>query len=262
MYTLTTLHQLRIRLGLATTDTADDPQLLTALQHASRQIETTCGRRFSPHQRTLRHTITEATELLLDDDLLELLTLTNGDSTTIPLSDVLTQPTTAPHSLLYLTQGRVFTWQTTPRQAITVTGIWGWHDRPADQWRNSNDALNIIIGSTNTSLTLVNINGTDSSLESPRIQVGHLLRIDSEYLRVLAVNPATNQITVLRGVNGTTAASHAYATPIFTYQPAPDIIALTLRWAAMLYKEADHSLTPPPSLTRDLLPFRRHTLRR
>ena len=37
--------------------------------------------------------------------------------------------------------------------------------------------------------------------QSPRFQVGHLLKIDSEYLRVPAVNTLSDTLTVLRGVN-------------------------------------------------------------
>ena len=46
MYTLSTLDQLRTRLGLASTDTADDTRLMNALQAAAPQIERETGWRF------------------------------------------------------------------------------------------------------------------------------------------------------------------------------------------------------------------------
>ena len=88
-------------------------------------------------------------------------------------------------------------------------------------------------------INVTDADGTDIDQQSPRFQVGHLLRIESEYLRVLALDTATNQLTVQRGVNGTTAASHAQSTQIDTFQPAQVATMLNLRWAAWLYREPD-----------------------
>lgn len=87
-----------------------------------------------------------------------------------------------------------------------------------------------------TTLTVSDADGTDVDGVSPRFQVGHLLRIESEYLRVIAVDTGTNQLTVQRGVHGTTAASHAQDTAIETYQPVPAIRDLCMRYAELLYR--------------------------
>jgi hypothetical protein len=240
MYVLNTLFSLRARLGLATSETTDDPRLIAALQAAAFQVERAAGRRFSPRKAALQHTITRSTELLLDDDLLELTTLANGDGTTIPLNNVLLLPDDAPAGGLLLTAGSSFIWTQTPIQAVTVTGIWGWHDRWASAWRDSSDTVqNNPLGSSATSITVADADGADVTGETPRFQVGHLLKIETEYVRVLAVNTATNVLSVLRGVNGTSTASHALNTPIYTFQPVPDIAAIALRHAAHLYREPD-----------------------
>ena len=240
MYTLSTLYQLRERLGLASTDTADDARLLNVLQAAASQIERAAGRRFCPRRAALQHNYISSLEVLLDDDLLELISLTNGDGSTVNLNDVIPVPDEPPFSFLRLTGNSAFTWNTSPLQAITVTGIWGWHDHPADMWRNTTDTVqNNPLSSAATTLTVVDADGADSEGQLPRFQVGHLLKIDSEYLRVTAVNTATNILTVLRGVNGTTAASHTLNTLIYTYQPPAELNTLALRWAAWLYKEPD-----------------------
>lgn len=260
MYMLNTLYALRARLGLATSETSDDTRLLHALQAAAAQVERAAGRRFAPRKAALAHTITHPAELLLDDDLLELTTLANGDGTTIPLNSVILLPDDAPAGGLLLTAGSSFVWTHTPIQAVTVTGIWGWHDRWATAWRDSSDTVqNNPLSSGATSITVADADGADSTGEIPRFQVGHLLKIESEYLRVTAVNTATNVLTVLRGVNGTTAASHAQNTPIYSYQPAPDIAAITLTRAAQLYREPDSAAAA--AMLDALAPYRRYPVK-
>jgi hypothetical protein len=259
MYLLNTLYALRAHLGLATAETADDPRLIAALQAAAFQVERAAGRRFSPRKAALQHTITRATELLLDDDLLELSALANGDGTTVPLNNVILLPDDAPAGGLLLTAGSSFIWTQTPIQAVTVTGIWGWHDRWATAWRDTADTVqNNPLGSTATSITVADADGADTTVETPRFQVGHLLKIENEYLRVLAVNTATNVLTVLRGVSGTTAAAHALNTPIYTFQPVPDIAAIALTRAAHLYREPDAAAA---AILDSLAPYRRYPVK-
>lgn len=240
MYTLNTLHALRARLGLADSDTSDDARLLAALQAAAAQVERAAGRRFCPRQAVLHHTVHYPTELLLDDDLLELTTLTNGDGNNIPLENVILLPDDAPAGGVLLMAGSSFTWANSPVQAVSISGIWGWHNRWNEAWRASADTVqNNPLSSSATSLTVTDADGSDSNGETPRFQVGHLLSIESEYVRVLAVNTVSNVLTVLRGVNGTTAAAHPQNTPIYTYQPPADVAALALRWSSLLYREPD-----------------------
>jgi len=262
MYTIATLYQLRQRLGLAASETADDPRLLAALQAAAASIERTSDRRFCPRVAAIAHTVNPrcVTELLLDDDLLELTSLTNGDGSAISLSDVLTLPAEGPIAALRLKNARAFVWNDTPIKAISVAGKWGWHSDWAQAWRNTADTVqnNPLSGSA-TTITVADADGTDAENETPRFQVGHLLRIENEYLRVLAVNTSTNVLTVARGVGGTAAASHAQSTPIYTYQPDYDAQMLHLRWAMWLYKEPDNRAfsAPPATLTKALEGLRR-----
>ncbi|MEP6988023.1 MAG: hypothetical protein ABI970_20645, partial [Chloroflexota bacterium] len=168
-------------------------------------------------------------------------------------------PDEAPFSYLRLTGSSAFTWNTSPLQAITVNGIWGWHDRPIDMWRVTGDTVQSNpLSSSATTLTVTSAGGADSEAVTPRFQVGHLLKIDTEYLRVAAVNTITNVLTVLRAANGTSAASHTLNTPIYTYQPPAELNALALRWASGLYKEADSpTFATPGALQEAIAPFRR-----
>jgi hypothetical protein len=262
MYTIATLHQLRQRLGLAAAETADDARLLAALQAAAAQIERAAGRSFCPRVAAIPHSINPkyTTELLLDDDLLELTSLTNGDGSAISLNDVLALPAEGPIAVLRLTGGATFVWDETPLRAISVAGKWGWHDRWAEAWRNSADTVqNNPLSAGATTITVADADGADAENETPRFQVGHLLRIDSEYIRVLAVNTAANVLTVQRGAAGTTAASHTQNTAIHTYQPPLDAQMLHLRWAAWLYKEPDNRgfTSAPADLLKGLASLRR-----
>jgi hypothetical protein len=259
MYTINTLYALRARLGLVASETSDDARLLAALQAAAAQIEHAAGRHFCPRKAALQHSVRYPTELLLDDDLLELTGLANSDGTTIPLNNVILLPDDAPAGGLLLTNGGSFVWTQTPTQAITVTGIWGWHDRWASAWRDAADTVqNNPLSSGASTITVADADGADSTGETPRFQVGHLLKIENEYLRVLAVNTGTNALTVLRGVNGTTAASHAQNTPIFTYQPPADVAAIALRWASSIYREPDiAAAATAATLLESLAPYRR-----
>ncbi len=259
MYMFATLDQLRTRLGLTTIDTADDQRLIGVLQASAAQIERATGRRFCPRQKAIQHNYSSSLELLLDDDLLELTSLINGDGSLMNLTDVIPVPDEAPYSYLRLTGSSAFTWNMSPLQAVTISGIWGWHDRPTEMWRTSGDTVqNNPFGISAATLTVTDADGADNEGSFPRFQVGHLLKIDSEYLRVTAVNTLTNVLTVLRAANGTTAASHTLNTPIYTYQPPAEVNDLAQRWASWLYKEAESvAFAVPSALQEALSAFRR-----
>lgn len=257
MYTLCTLERLRQWLGLVDEDTADDARLREALAQAAAQIERAAGRRFSPRRAALPHTAAGVIELLLDDDLLELLALTNGDGRLIPLENVQLLPAEGPAGLLRLTSGAAFTWGETRLNAVTVTGIWGWHDRWDEAWRDSGDSVQGGLDADAGVLAVSDADGADAAGEQPRFQAGQLLKIADEYLRVLAVDTAANTLAVERGANGTEAASHPADAAIYIYQPPADVAALALRRAAWLVRSADHPEAPPDDLNAALAGLRR-----
>lgn len=258
MYTIATLYRLRQRLGFSDTDTAEDARLLAALGAATAQIEQAAGRRFIPRKATLTHTITDATELLLEDDLLELTAVTDGDGSSVDVGDVLLRPVEGATGVLQRVDGGGFTWVKSPVQAVSVTGIWGYHDRWPEAWRATGDSVqdNPLIAGAAT-LKVNDADGTDADGESPRFQVGQLLQVGTEYVWVLAV--AGNTLTIQRGANGTIAAEYAQSTPIAAYRPPLDVEMLCLRWAAWLYKEPDNRVvaSTPNSLSAGLGGLRR-----
>lgn len=247
MDTLTTLYALRQHLGFDPTDTADDGRLLAALQAATQAIERHTQRTFLPRLATLPHDVDlrDVREVLLRDDLLALVQVINGDGNALALSDVLVLP----GGVLRLLNGNAFTFLDTPSQAVQVRAIWGHHPDYAHAWMSSGDTVhNAPLLATETTLSVS---------DAQHFQVGQVLRIGDEFLRVQAADAGTNALTVERGARGTVAAQHAAAAPIAIYQPAPDVAAVCLQWATWVYRSPDTPTTPPPPLRDALATLRR-----
>jgi hypothetical protein len=242
--TYATLDALRNRFGLASTDTGDDARLLDKLRQAASQLDRYTGRSFAPLVATRKFDYQDRKTLIFRGfDLLSLTSITNGDGTTvidpsaiIPLGgDV--GPIWGVELNLTLAY---FYYLTTKTRCIQVAGIWGWHDDYASAWKSSGDSIpGGGITSSATSFTVTSVSGADAWNLTPRFQVGQLLRVDSEYISVVGVNSGTNTLTVVRGVSGSTAATHTAGTAISVYVPPADIVEIALRWAGWLYKSED-----------------------
>ena len=126
------------------------------------------------------------------------------------------------------------------QKTLTVLGAWGWQDEVIN-----GDTLNGAVSSTTT--TIVKTNG------SAAIYSGNTIRIDSEQLYVRAKN-GTN-LTVFRGVNGTTAATHADVSNIYVYQYPSDVVEACLAIARDRWRSREAGTTaiigtPGAAITR------------
>lgn len=171
----------------------------------------------------------------VDDDLLEVFAfMTDNGNTTITSSNYYLKSgrsyNHAPYSRIELKYGgtpEILTWTGTPQQANTVSGVWGYHEQWADAWAQVDTVQDnpLLIGST--SLTVSDANGVDEQGWSPRFQIQQLARLgtgeDAEYVYLIDVNVSTNVLTIVRGVNGTTAAEWAQGTAIYLYRPMAEI---------------------------------------
>jgi len=242
MYTIATLDDLRRHLNLSATDSAEDSDLLQRLQAASQLIESLTQRRFCPRSQTREITLDRPgqSELILPDDLLELRSLSIG-GVAMNLADIRLLPDDrdAPASVLRVAQGAALRFGDDNSASISIGGIWGWHDRWTEAWRDSGDTVrDAALNALADAITVSDAAGSDQDGRSPRFQVGQLLRIDAEYLRVTAIDSAKNQLTVLRGVQGTAAAAHRRGATIETYSPPAAIRDLTLRFATLMTQSA------------------------
>lgn len=268
MYTVVTLFQLRAHMGLRPDETADDHRLLWALGAATRHCERYTGRKLLPHHATHyldvdRH---HPKELLLDDDLLELTGVTNGDGRSIPLSQLRRLPNARqPASALRLNNGSQFVYRETPLAAVAVAGIWGWHDDWARAWRDTGvtvqeDPL------TAAAVTLTAPAEEVAAGRTPRFQVGQLLRIEEEFLRLQRIEVAEDDsllLTVARGAQESQAGSHTVGTAIHRYHPPPDLAQAVLQLAAWLVQVQRQlaSQDLPPAIRTLLRGLRRTVVR-
>jgi hypothetical protein len=120
---------------------------------------------------------------------------------------------------------------------ILVTGIWGYHRNVDEGWVNSLDTLQAGIDDSTQTLTVLDADGTDLN-QRTRFEVNRLIRVDDEYMLITAIDTDTNELTVLRGVNGTFAVAHDSSTEIDVWYPVDDIVDATLSIAKMLYESS------------------------
>jgi hypothetical protein len=236
--TYATLDALKKRLDLTsvTLTTDEAARLLDKLRAASAQIDLHTGRRFTPYRATFNFDYRRALWLTFNGrSLLELIELINGDGSIIPNNAVSTLGNPA-WSIEVDGETAAFTFHRQRAHAITVTGIWGYHPDYANAWRASGASLTSALDASSTTVN-ASTSGADSRGNTPRFQVGQLIRIDSEYLHVIEVN--TNSLKAIRAANGTIAAAHSNAAPISIYTPPPEVTEIALRWAGWLLQLED-----------------------
>lgn len=121
-----------------------------------------------------------------------------------------------------------------PLTAI-ISGVWGYHRAYAQAWAAVDTLAAAIVSTTATTFTVADVDGGDPSGFIPRISAGNLVKVDDEIMEVIATTVATNTVTVRRGVNGTTAATHLIAAPVSTWQTDGTVRRVTARQAGLLY---------------------------
>lgn len=227
----------------------DDRILQRFCVQASRAFDRYCHRRFYPIRETRCFDHPDRiTELILDDDLLEVNTLTtdNGD-TTVSASDYFLMTGDVygrtPYSRIKMNaDGDQFnfeygeTWQ----RANAVDGLWGYHEDWSNAWANLDTVQDNPLGAATTTLTVADADGEDENGLTPRFQEQQLIRfgtgVTAEMAFVTQVDNSANTLTIRRGVNGSTAAQQANGTAIYVYRPMDDIRSALLTLSAYYYR--------------------------
>jgi len=243
MQSLIGLTRLTRHLGLEadSLDENESQRLVLAQSAATDGLERLTGRWLLP--RVLSVTLTPLARvrdsLALPHDLLELLSVTD-DGLVVPL-DALEH---TPDGLLRRTDGDAFR-----AESVTVRALWAYHPEPTHAWRDSATQTTSVIGELSPGVVVVGTTDSSDSLGlTPRFDVGHMMRLHDELMRVIAVNRTTHTLNFARAVNGSSAGHHDIGTLIHLYTPPHDLETLALRWAAWLYRQPDrpdHTLTPP-----------------
>ncbi|MDL1902983.1 hypothetical protein FBR02_19720 [Anaerolineae bacterium CFX9] len=252
LYTFATLDDLRLHLGLLPDETRDDRRLLDLLTAASAGIEQFTGRRFLPRRAV--YTLdapASGTVLALPDDLLQLISISDARGA-IPLEEIGLTPDHPPYAALESLTG--WQWQSRRRDAITVTGLWGWHGAWASAWYGSGDEVrDDPLTGASTVMQVVDVAGADTFARAPRFQIGQVLRIGDEFMQVLGINAEANLLTLRRAVLGTTNTVHTRFQSITIYLPPPAVAQAALLWAEALYRGHE---SPPPDALALIAPLR------
>ena len=223
----TSLDAAKNELGLS--DTTHDGKLKRYIERASAWVESWCHRWFIPITATRRYDFQESYNLWLDADLLAVTTLTNGDGAVLvdgtdfykyPLDD-------SPYTRLEIVAGtsKYFTYQTTKQRAISLLGRWGY----SEGYEDTGTTLGAAITST-TATTFTSSSGAS-------LEVGWCLLIDSEQLWIKSIS--SNTVTVQRGNNGTTAATHSNGATVYRYVPEPAVEEVVVMLASTWYNLRD-----------------------
>ena len=225
------------------TGTDDDGRLLQLVESVSRLVDRYCNRHFYVLNAT-RKFDGDGKPVLLVPDLISvdangLKTDDNKDrtfETTWPATDYLLLPSNADPATSANPQSRPYdrievdvdagTKQVFPegRQTVQVQGKWGWWQH----LKRATETANAVADTTTTSVTVSS--RTDG-------EAGHTILIDSEQMYVKSYSG--NTLTVVRGVNGATAASHGGGAAIDIYEYPGPIVEATIIQASRLWRRRD-----------------------
>lgn len=230
---LTTLSAYKRKRGI--TGTADDALLTEMIEEAGSWFSSRCQRAFVPYRGARYYdrysSRVHGYKLDLDEDLLEVLTLTASGTVLDSDGYVLQDANFNPYWQIQLLSSTGAAWGTPsePVNAIAVDGIWGYHTNYAAAWK----PLSALAENVNTSVTDFDVTAGQGS----RFDVLQYLQIGSEQMLITGI--ATDTLAVERGVNGTTAAAHATSDAVSAYQQTPDVRKAVNRIVDFFYDHRD-----------------------
>ena len=216
--------------ALTTTDLAE---LLRVLNDGARRVDDYCDRPFFAELATRTYDGNGKTQLWLPDDLLTVTTLKvddNGDGTyeiTLAVNtDYWLWPDNDtpkvridinPESTL------ISTWPS-GRRRVQIVGEWG--------YTNTTE----LVASVTTEVLDASETGVDVTAGTD-FSAGQTILVDSEQMYIASIT--TNTLTVVRGVNGTTAATHVTSSVVRRYVYEEAVAGAALMWAGRLWKRRE-----------------------
>ena len=249
--------------------TAQDSDLVLAVERASRFAESFCHRNFHATygaRYVQRHPRACPSELLLPEDLAtlsEILVDEDGDDTYeitlventdywVERDNDLDSNTPIVQLVLNPNGAQLSSWPTRYR-AVKITGLWGY------SYELESSTL-----TTNGAPTAAGPSVTVSSSAASLIYPGDTIVVESEQMEVTAVSAMT--IAVVRGINGTTAATHATAKTVYIRRYPRDVeravsadAARYHWWASRGMMDTGASMREPWPMIRDsLLAFKNY----
>lgn len=213
-----------IKAQISTTETVADADIDDKGYAASAIFSSETQRCFVPFIQSAPYDWVNHTTLHLDDDLMTLTSVTDSTGALSAGEYVLKSNNRNPYSTIQTLGSRKFTFSTNRESAITVAGVWGFHPNPSIMWAAQ---TTITVGVATVGATSITVGSTTN------ISVLSYLKIDDEYLLVTAITGLV--LTVERGVNGSTAATHLINVVVYLYQQNPEIQRAVTHLAVYLY---------------------------
>lgn len=218
--------------------TGQDTELWQLLVACSDWVDRYCNRHFYPRSQTLEFDGSGSDRLLIPDlvAITSLKTDDNEDKTfettwattdywLEPYNAEPTQPWGEPYTAVHARKQGTKSQFDLKEQFVEIVGRWGYRENKEDSASNINDVGGISATDTSVIVTA----GADFA-------IGMTIIIESE--QMLVTNIATNTLTITRGLNGTTAASHADATDVYILRWPASVERACLLLAARLYARA------------------------
>lgn len=224
-----TLAEMKARMDVTTTDTTRDAFIEQMIEAASRWIDQHTGRHFYALTAT-RYFTTDDSLALRVPDLASVTTLAtdeDGDrtyETTWAATDYDLLPyNDPPYQWLEVAPNGLNVFPAV-RRGVQIAGVWGW-------------PVTVTVAGTTLAEDLDTSETEVDVVSGAALSGGQTIRIDSEDMRVESI--ATNTLTVVRGINGTTAATHDTGAAISILTPLDAIQEACLLLTARLYKRKD-----------------------
>ena len=216
-------------------DADDDAVIEKILNAASRYIDSQTGRVFYPRIETRSYSVPNGNQLWLDEDLLAVVSLTNGEGTAIAAAAYNLLPyNNYPKYAVRLTESTSVYFQSdsssNSEYVIDLVGIWGYHEYYAARAWKLLTTLNEggVLNATDVKFTVTSAAAVDAT-------GGQIIKIENEMMIVRS--KTGNDVTVIaRGENGSTAATHIDATAIYVWAPMDEIREACLEIASSAYK--------------------------
>lgn len=237
---------------LNTPDDGQNERLLGMLETASRWIDGYCDRHFFTTQGERRFDGTgrvtlAVTDLVSADEMRvrqgstgRWIGWSSGDWLAYPLNAAPTEPDGRPYTRIVATAGgRRFPLS---RGGVIIAGIWGYGDVREDAGLQVSGAG---AAPKDTEITVAASDG-ESAVS---LSAGHTVRVGEEQIYVTAVSDDgqdATTLTVQRGVNGTTPATHAAGSEVSVYRYPSAVIEACLQQAALWWWERFSAPFRPP----------------
>lgn len=231
------LTTLRSESWINITKTDEDTRLRTQLEQVSRFIDDLTGRFFYCWEGAMY--FNGAGTTIYPEDILSVTTFKldeDGDGTyeeTIATTDYVLYPLNdTPKTWAEISSNSEYGgFASGIKKGVEINGVFGYGDgKSASPYHDAGTDVNEGSGVTSTAVTITVDDGT-------QFAIAQTIRIDSEQIYIQSIS--THVLTVKRGVNGTTAATHADDSDIDIYDYPEPIRTAVLIETTRLWKRKD-----------------------